>query len=157
MSAIQPQPLDDAQARFHLRAAVAAHLSALVAVLIAVACAGPVIWAGAAGVLGPVLVLASPARRSAFARSHAEAAVRFNLSVAVYLVAIGAGLRLTTGSAYTVQFLPFFFLMNILVAFNWLVFTIIATQRAASGQLFTYPMTLRRPRLGSASRRTPSP
>jgi len=156
MSAIAPQSLDDGQARFHLRAAVAGHVSALVAVVIAVACVGPVIWVGAAGVIGPLAVLGSPARRSAFARSHAEAAVRFNLSVAAYVVAIGAGLRLTTGSPYTVQFLPFFFLMNILVAFNWLVFTIIATQHAATGQLFTYPMTLRRPRLGSASRRTPA-
>jgi hypothetical protein len=46
--------------------------------------------------------------------------------------------------------------MDIFVAFNWLAFTIIATHSAATGQLLTYPMTLRRPRLGSASRRTPS-
>jgi hypothetical protein len=46
--------------------------------------------------------------------------------------------------------------MTILVAFDWLAFTIIATHRAATGQLLTYPMTLRRPSLGGASRRAHS-
>ncbi|MBV8990525.1 MAG: DUF4870 domain-containing protein [Solirubrobacterales bacterium] len=156
MSTVQPLTLNDKQARLHLRAAAAAHLSALVAVLVAVACLGPVIWAGGAGVTGPLLVLASPARRSAFARSHIDAAVRFNLSVAAYLATIGAVLKLTTGSPYTVQLVPFLLFVNMLVAFNWLVFTIIATQRAATGQLFTYPMTLRPPHPGRAVRRARS-
>ncbi|HWT26053.1 MAG TPA: DUF4870 domain-containing protein, partial [Solirubrobacteraceae bacterium] len=80
-------------------------------------------------------------------RAHAAAALRFNLSVAVYLALIVAGLRLSTGSAYTVQVLPFLLFVNMIIAFNWLVFTAIAMQRAATGQLFTYPLTLRRFRL----------
>jgi hypothetical protein len=60
------------------------------------------------------------------------------------------------GPPYTVQVLPLLFLMNILGAFNWLAFTIIATYRAATGQPLTYPVTLRRPRVGSASRRASS-
>jgi uncharacterized Tic20 family protein len=56
-------------------------------------------------------------------------------------------LRLTaTGSPYTVQAVPFLFFCNLLVAFNWLVFSAIGAQRAATGQTFTYPMTLRAPR-----------
>jgi hypothetical protein len=80
----------------------------------------------------------------------------FNLSISADLAAIGAGLKLTTGPPYTFQVLPLLVLMNILGAFSWLAFTIIATYRAATGQLLIYPMTLRRPRLGSASRRAPS-
>jgi uncharacterized Tic20 family protein len=36
---------------------------------------------------------------------------------------------------------PFLVLLNLLLAFNWLAFTAIAMQRAATGQLWTYPMT----------------
>jgi hypothetical protein len=46
--------------------------------------------------------------------------------------------------------------MNILVAFNWLAFTIIATPPAATGHVLTNLMTVRRSRLGSVSRRAPS-
>jgi uncharacterized Tic20 family protein len=41
--------------------------------------------------------------------------------------------------------MPFLLVVNPLVVFNWLVFTAIATQRAVTGQLFSYPMTIRRP------------
>jgi uncharacterized Tic20 family protein len=43
-----------------------------------------------------------------------------------------------------VQFLPFFLFLNLLVALNWLLFSVIAIHRAATGQTFTYPMTLGR-------------
>ena len=46
--------------------------------------------------------------------------------------------------------------MNILGAFNWLAFTIIATHCAATGQLLSYPMSLRRLGHGGAARRAPS-
>jgi uncharacterized Tic20 family protein len=122
-------------------AAVAAHASAAVAVIAVIAAAGrPVIWAGTVAFAGPLLVLAV-ARRDPFAARHARAAVRFNVAVAVYLVVIAVGLRVTAGSPYTIQFVPFLFLLNLLLAFNWLVFTAIAVQRAATGQLWTYPMT----------------
>jgi uncharacterized Tic20 family protein len=99
-----------------------------------------VIWAGTAAFAGPLVVLAF-ARRDAFAVHHARAALRFNLAVAVYLVIIAAGLRVTPGSPYTIQFVPFLVLLNLLLAFNWLAFTAIAMQRAATGRLWTYPMT----------------
>jgi uncharacterized Tic20 family protein len=122
-------------------AAVAAHASAAVAVIAVIAAVGrPVIWAGTAAFAGPLVVLAF-ARRDAFAVRHARAALRFNLAVAVYLVIIAAGLRVTPGSPYTIQFVPFLVLLNLLLAFNWLAFTAIAMQRAATGRLWTYPMT----------------
>ena len=70
-------------------------------------------------------------------------ALRFNLSVAIYLGAIVATLRLTAGSPYTVQLVPFLLFLNLLIAFNWLVFAAVGMQRACTGQHFSYPMTLR--------------
>jgi uncharacterized Tic20 family protein len=124
--------------------AVASHLSAVAAALLAAAAAGgPEVWTGMAAFVGPLLVLHLAGRGDAFVRRHATAALCFNLSVAIYLGLILAGLRLaTTGSVWTVQLTPFLLFVNILVAFNWLVFIAIGAQRAATGQLFTYPMTL---------------
>jgi uncharacterized Tic20 family protein len=125
------------------RAAVASHLSAAAAaLLLAVAAGGPELWMGMVAFAGPLLVLVVAGRRDAFVRRHALAALCFNLSVALYLGAILAGLHLTTGSPYTVQFTPFLLFVNLVVAFNWLVFSAIGAQRAATGRLFTYPMTL---------------
>jgi uncharacterized Tic20 family protein len=127
------------------RAAAASHLAAVAAVLAATfAAGGPQIWTGMAAFLGPMLALLTVGRAGGFARRHAVAALRFNVSVAIYLGAIVLGLRLTAGSPYTIQFVPFLLFLNLLVAFNWLMFTAIAVHRAATGQTFSYPMTLRR-------------
>jgi uncharacterized protein len=129
----------------HTAAAVAAHGSAIAAAIAAAVAAGGVeVWTGMLALVGPLLVLLAAGRRDAFVRAHAVAALRFNLSVALYLVLIVAGLRLTTGSPYTVQVAPFLLFLNMLVAFNWLIFTAIGMQRAATAQLWTYPMTIGR-------------
>jgi uncharacterized Tic20 family protein len=83
------------------RAAVAAHLSAGVGVLAALAAAGrPLVWVGMAAWAGPLIAWLLLRGRSSFARSHAAAALDFNLSVAVYLGLLAVGLRLTGGSPY---------------------------------------------------------
>jgi uncharacterized Tic20 family protein len=84
-------------------------------------------------------------RREPFARRHARAALRFNVGVAVYLALIVLGLRLAPGSPYTIQLVPFLFFLNLLIAFNWLVFTGIALQRAGTGRRWTYPLVPGRP------------
>jgi uncharacterized Tic20 family protein len=125
------------------RAAVASHASAVVAAAAAAAAAGgPQAWTGMLAFAGPLLVLLAAGRRDAFVRAHAAAALRFNLSVAAYLGVITLGMQVLPGTAYTVQVVPFVLFVNLIVAFNWLVFTGIAVHRAATGQLFTYPMTL---------------
>jgi uncharacterized Tic20 family protein len=127
------------------RAAAAAHLSSVAAVILVTAAAGRVvIWAGMLAFLGPLVVRVAVGRRDAFVRRHATAALRFNLSVALYLVAIVVVMRLLAGSPYTVQVVPFLLFLNLLTALNWLMFTAIGAQRAVTGQLFTYPMTLGR-------------
>ena len=128
------------------RAAAAAHLSSLAAVIAVTAAAGrPVWWALALAALGPLAAVPACARRGAFARAHAVAALRFNLSVTLYVVAIVAGLRLTTvQTMWTNQLVPFLLLLSALLALNWLMFTVIGARRAGSGQQFTYPLTLGR-------------
>lgn len=130
------------------RAAAAAHLSSLAAVIAVIAAAGrPAWWALALAALGPLAAVAACARRGAFARAHAAEALRFNLSVALYVVVIAGGLKLTTvQTMWTNQLVPFLVLLLALLALNWVMFTLIAAQRAGAGQRFTYPLTLRRPR-----------
>jgi uncharacterized Tic20 family protein len=128
------------------RAAVVAHLSSLAAVAAVTAAVGrPVIWAGLVAFVGPLIARLTLGRRDPYVRRHAGAALRFNASLALYLGLIIAGLRLTAGSPYTVQLVPFLLFVDMLLAFNWIVFTAIAMQRAGTGQSFTYPFTLRRP------------
>jgi uncharacterized Tic20 family protein len=123
------------------RAAVAAHLSPLAVALLVCAAAGrPVVWAAMLAFAGPLVVWA--AARDRFARAHAAAALAFNVSLALYLAGIVGGLHLTAGSPYTLQFVPFFLFVNMLLVFNWLVFAAIGAVRAAHGELFTYPLTL---------------
>jgi len=133
----------------HTAAAAAARSAIAAAIAAAVAAGGLGIWTGMVAFVGPLLVLLAVGRRDAFVRAHAVAALRFNLSVALYLALIVAALRLLTGSPYTVQVVPFLLFLNMLIAFNWLIFTAIGMQRAGTAQLWTYPMTLGRPRLVS--------
>jgi uncharacterized Tic20 family protein len=46
-------------------------------------------------------------------------------------------------SPYSIQVLPFLIFLNLLIAFNWMVFTVIAAHRAARGLAITYPLTIR--------------
>jgi uncharacterized Tic20 family protein len=122
--------------------AVLAHLSALAAVAIAAAAGLGLIYAGMLAFLGPLAVRL--AVRDAFAVRHARAALRFNVSIALYLAATVVAMRTLVGHPWSVQLVPFCLFLTIFLAFNWLAFTLIAAPRAGSGQTFTYPMTLGR-------------
>ena len=100
------------------RAAVAAHLTPVTAALAAFASHDP------------------------FVRAHGRAALRFHLSLAVYLAAIVGSLHLLQGTLVAVQLVPFLFFLNLMLVLNWLLFAAIGIHRAAKGETFTYPMTL---------------
>ena len=122
------------------RLAVASHASAVAAAAAAAAAAGgPAIWTGMLAFLGPLLVFAVAARGDPFARAHAVAALRFNLSVAVYLGLIAAIAQLVPGSAYTVQLVPFLMFVTMLLAFNWLVFIGIGVHAGRDGPAVHVP------------------
>src|SRR5215210_8490027 len=97
------------------RAAVAAHLTPVTAALAAFASHDP------------------------FVRAHGQAALRFHGSLAVYVAAMYGLLLATRGSLIAVQLVPFMLFVNIMLVLNWVLFTIVAVHRAATGRLFTYP------------------
>jgi uncharacterized Tic20 family protein len=100
--------------------------------------------AAVAAHLTPVTAVLAAFSRDDFARAHGRAALRFQLSLAVYLVAIVGAMHLAQGSVVRVQLAPFLLFLNLMLLLNWLLFAMVGMHRAATGQTFTYPLTLRR-------------
>ncbi len=94
--------------------------------------------------LTPVTAAAAALSRDPFVRAHGRAALRFQLSLAVYLAAIVGIMHLTSGSLLRVQLVPFLLFLNLMLLLNWALFAVVGMHRAATGQTFTYPMTLGR-------------
>jgi uncharacterized Tic20 family protein len=100
--------------------------------------------AAVAAHLTPVTAAAAALSRDAFVRAHGRAALRFQLSLALYLGAIVGLMHLVSGSLLRVQLVPFLLFLNLMLVLNWVLFALIGMHRAATGQTFTYPMTLGR-------------
>ena len=94
--------------------------------------------------LTPVTAAAAALSRDSFVRAHGRAALRFQLSLAIYLAGIVGAMHLASGSLLRVQLVPFLLFLNLMLLLNWIVFAIVGMHRAATGQTFTYPMTLGR-------------
>jgi uncharacterized Tic20 family protein len=94
--------------------------------------------------LTPVTACVAACSRDPFTRAHGRAALRFQLSVAVYFAAIVGVLELTRGTLVAIQLIPFLLFLNLVLVLNAVLFAIVAMHRAATGQTFTYPMTLGR-------------
>jgi uncharacterized Tic20 family protein len=94
--------------------------------------------------LTPVTAAAAALSRDAFVRAHGRAALRFQLSLAIYLAAIVGIMHLASGSVVRVQLVPFLLFLNLMLLLNWVLFAVVGMHRAATGQTFTYPMTLGR-------------
>jgi uncharacterized Tic20 family protein len=100
--------------------------------------------AAVAAHLTPVTAALAALSRDPFARAHGRAALRFHLSVAVYFAAIVGIMHATAGSVVAVQLVPFLLFLNLMLVLNWLMFAAVGMRRAATGQTFTYPMTIGR-------------
>ena len=92
----------------------------------------------------PVTALIASRSHDEFTRAHGRAALRFQLSLALYLAAIVLVMNLLEGSIVAVQFVPFLLFLNLVLVLNAVLFAIVAIHRAATGKAFTYPMTLGR-------------
>jgi uncharacterized Tic20 family protein len=92
----------------------------------------------------PVTAFAASCSRDPFTRAHGRAALRFQLSLALYLAAIVLVMNLLEGSIVAVQFVPFLLFLNLVLVLNAVLFAIVAIHRAATGQTFTYPLTIGR-------------
>ena len=100
--------------------------------------------AAVAAHLTPVTAVLAALSRDPFVRAHGLAALRFDLSLAVYLAAIVGIMHATAGTVVAVQLVPFLFFLNLMLLLNWLLFAVVGIHRAATGQTFTYPLTLGR-------------
>jgi len=100
--------------------------------------------AAVAAHLTPATAAAAALSRDPFARAHGRAALRFHVSLMIYIAAIVGAMHLTTGTMWAVQLAPFLLFVNLVLILNWLLFAAIGIHRAATGQTFTYPMTIGR-------------
>ncbi len=98
----------------------AAHWSALVASVIALA------------FLGPLIVMLTKGNESAYVRRQAVESLNFQLSILIYAVV-----------SIVLLFVLIGFILLPIVGIAWLVFTIIGSVRAARGEEYRYPLTIR--------------
>ena len=82
--------------------------------------------------LTPVTALVASLSHDPFTRAHGRAALRFQLSLAVYLAAIVLVMNALEGSIVLVQLVPFLLFVNLVLVLNALLFAIVAIHRAAT-------------------------
>ena len=106
--------------------AMVAHLSSLVA------------FAGVPSFIGPLVVWLLHRDRDSYAAEAAREALNFNLSLLLYAALAVLGVIATIGLGLIVA-VP----AAIVAAVAWLVLTVVAAARAADGETYRYPLTLR--------------
>lgn len=102
------------------------HLSALVA------------FVGVPSFVGPLVVWLLERGRDPFVAEQAREALNFNLSLLLYLAG-GVVLSVLTIGLGLLLVVP----LAVVAAVAWLALTVIAALRAADGQIYRYPLTLR--------------
>jgi uncharacterized Tic20 family protein len=112
----EPVPLGEGSRTW----AVAAHLSSIVAMLVALA------------FVGPLVVYLVKKDEDPFVRAHAAESLNFQLSWLIYAIAV------------TILFLVATLLVPVAIAaaVAWLVLIVVASVRAGRGQLYRYPLTI---------------
>jgi uncharacterized Tic20 family protein len=98
----------------------AAHWSALVASLVALA------------FLGPLLVLLTKGAESAYVRRQAVESLNFQLSMLIYIFV-----------SLVLMFVLVGFLLVPIVGIAWLVLTIVGAVKSSNGEEYRYPLTIR--------------
>src|SRR6476619_7354862 len=98
----------------------AAHWSALVASVIALA------------FLGPLIVMLTKGNQSAYVRRQSVESLNFQLSILIYGIV-----------SFILLFVLVGFILLPIVGVAWLVFTIIGAIRASRGEEYRYPLTIR--------------
>ena len=98
----------------------AAHWSALVASVIALA------------FLGPLIVMLTKGNESAYVRRQAVESLNFQLSMLIYVIV-----------SFVLMFVLIGFILLPIVGIAWLALTIIGSIRASRGEEYRYPLTIR--------------
>lgn len=98
----------------------AAHWSALVAAFVALA------------FIGPLIVMLTKGNESPYIRRQAVESLNFQLSIMIYGIV-----------SFALVFVLVGFLLLPIVGLLWLIFTIIGSMKAANGEEYRYPLTIR--------------
>lgn len=106
--------------------ALAAHLSALLSLLIGFPFVGP-------------LVIYLVKKDDPFVRRHAAEALNFNLSVMLYAIVLGLATLVLIFVVVGLALIP----VLLLLALLWLVFICVAAVKAGQGEDYRYPLTIR--------------
>ncbi len=99
--------------------AAAAHLSALV------------MFVGVPSLVGPLIVWLAK-KEDPYVEAHAREALNFNISYLIYAIVAGISVLLLIG----LLALPFVFIA-------WFVLVVVAGIKAANGEFYRYPLTIR--------------
>ena len=108
----------------------AAHWSALVAAFLAMA------------FLGPLLIFLIKGNDSAYIRQQSAESLNFQLSMIIYGVVgtiVGVIISIVTLGLGLILFIP----LILVYGLWWLIYTIIGSVKAANGELYQYPLTIR--------------
>ncbi|MDQ3722772.1 MAG: DUF4870 domain-containing protein [Actinomycetota bacterium] len=106
--------------------ALAAHLSALLSLVIGFPFVGP-------------LVIYLAKRDDPFVRRHAAEALNFNLSVMFYAIVLGIATFVLLFIVVGLALIP----VLVLLALMWIVCICLAAAKAGQGQEYRYPLTIR--------------
>ena len=106
--------------------ALAAHLTALLALVIGLPFLGP-------------LVIYFVKKDNPFVRRHAAEALNFNISVAIYFFVLGMATLLLLVVVVGILLVP----VLIALAIFWIVYVVLGTIAASRGEEFRYPLTIR--------------
>lgn len=106
--------------------ALAAHLSALLSLVVGLPFLGP-------------LVVYLAKQDDPFVRRHAAEALNFNLSVMLYAVVLLVVTVVLLFVVVGLALIPLF----VVLAIGWLVLTCVAATRAGDGEDYRYPLTIR--------------
>lgn len=98
----------------------AAHWSALIAAFVALA------------FIGPLIVMLTKGNESPYIRRQAVESLNFQLSIMIYGIV-----------SFVLVFVLVGFLLLPIVGLSWLIFTIIGSMKAANGEEYRYPLTIR--------------
>jgi hypothetical protein len=121
-----PEPARQAPSSDSRNIGAIAHLSAFA------------MFAGVPSFIGPLVVWLLTKDRDQFAAGEAREALNFNLSLLLYTVAAIVVMIATLGLGLIV-IVP----VALIAAPAWLILTVLAAIRAADGQPYRYPLTLR--------------
>lgn len=121
-----PQPMTDADRK---NWAMAAHLSALIAII------------GVPSLIGPLVVWLVKKDQDEFVRRHSVHALNFNISVLIYVTVASVAMLILGIATFGIGFLLAIPVV-IVALIVWLVYVIQGAMAASKGQDFRYPFTI---------------